>query len=103
MTIAREEIFGPVMQILKFSDDDEAIARANNNPYGLAGAVFSKNFPRARGIAKGLKAGSVWINTYDAFDASLPFGGFKASGQGRELGAMGLDSYLEYKTVVVGM
>jgi len=103
MTIAREEIFGPVMQVLKFSDDDEAVARANNSQFGLAASVFSKDFPRARKMAKGLQAGSVWINTYNAFDASLPFGGFKASGVGRECGQMALDSYLEYKTVVVAM
>lgn len=103
MTIAREEIFGPVMQVLKYSDDEEVLARANNTPYGLAGAVFCKDFPRAKKLADGLQAGSVWINTYNAFDASLPFGGFKASGQGRELGSMGLDAYLEYKTIVVGM
>ena len=103
MTIAREEIFGPVMQVFKYHDDEEALARANNTPYGLGAAVFSKDFPRARKMANRIKAGSVWINTYDAFDASLPFGGFKASGQGRELGAMGLDAYLGYKTIVVGM
>jgi aldehyde dehydrogenase (NAD+) len=103
MTIAKEEIFGPVMQIMKYSDDDEVLARANNTNYGLGAAVFSKDFPKARKMANGLKSGSVWINTYDAFDATLPFGGFKASGQGRELGSMGLDAYLEYKTIVVGM
>merc|ERR1712230_117894 len=103
MTIAKEEIFGPVMQVLKYSDDDEVLARANNTNYGLGAAVFSKDFPKARKMANGLKSGSVWINTYDAFDATLPFGGFKASGQGRELGSMGLDAYLEYKTIVVGM
>jgi len=103
MTIAKEEIFGPVMQVMKFSDDDEALARANNTPYGLGAAVFSKDFPRARKMANKLKAGSVWINTYDAFDAAMPFGGYKASGQGRELGPMALDNYLEYKSIVVGM
>jgi len=103
MTIAREEIFGPVMQVLKYSDEEEVLARANDTVYGLGAAVFSQDFPKARRMANKLKSGSVWINTYDAFDASLPFGGFKASGQGRELGSMGLDAYLEYKTIVVGM
>jgi len=103
MTIAREEIFGPVMQVLKYSDDDEALARANNSNYGLAASVFSKDFPRAHKMAKNLKAGSVWINTYNAFDASLPFGGFKASGQGRDNGVAGLEGYLESKSIVVAM
>jgi len=102
-TIAREEIFGPVMSILKFSDIEEVADRANDTEYGLAAAVYSNNFPRARGLAQKLRAGTVWINCYDTFDAALPFGGFKASGIGRELGEAGLNAYLESKTMVVAM
>ena len=102
-TIAKEEIFGPVMSILKFSGNDDLIARANDTEYGLAAAVYSKDFPRARGLAQKLRAGTVWINCYDTFDAALPFGGFKASGIGRELGESGLMAYLEQKTMVVAM
>jgi len=100
MKIAKEEIFGPVMSIFKFKSVDEVISRANNTEYGLGGAVFTKNFGQAQQIAKRLRAGSVWINCYDVFDAALPFGGYKQSGLGRELGEAGLNSYLEYKTVV---
>jgi len=101
MTIAREEIFGPVMSIFKFKTIDEVIARANDSDYGLAAAVFSSDFPKSRQVAKKLRAGSVWINCYDTFDAALPFGGFKSSGIGRELGESALMNYLEQKTVVV--
>jgi len=102
MTIAKEEIFGPVMSIMKFSEVDDVIARANNSDYGLAAAVMTRNFTKAQGIAKQLRAGTVWVNCYDTFDAALPFGGFKSSGIGRELGEAGLQSYQEYKTVVWG-
>eukprot|EP00656_Telonema_subtile_P000741 TRINITY_DN1035_c0_g1_i1.p1 TRINITY_DN1035_c0_g1~~TRINITY_DN1035_c0_g1_i1.p1 ORF type:complete len:507 (+),score=156.60 TRINITY_DN1035_c0_g1_i1:185-1705(+) len=100
--IAQKEIFGPVMSILKFSDDTQAVARANNTDYGLTASVFSRNHTRALGITKQLKAGTVWVNTYGSFDAALPFGGFKSSGVGRELGEEGLKPYLEAKTVVMG-
>lgn len=102
MTIAKEEIFGPVMSILKYSETEEVIQRANNSDYGLAASIISKDFSKARRIAQRLRAGTVWINSYDAFDAALPFGGFKASGIGRELGEAGLQSYIESKTMVVG-
>jgi aldehyde dehydrogenase (NAD+) len=100
MTIAREEIFGPVMSIMKFSTTDEAIARANNTEYGLGAAVFTKDFNKAKSTADKIRSGTVWINCYDTFDAALPFGGFKASGIGRELGEVSLKSYLEPKTIV---
>jgi aldehyde dehydrogenase (NAD+) len=102
MTIAQQEIFGPVMSIMPYKDTEEVISRANNSSYGLAACVMSENFNEARGMAKRLRAGTVWINCYDAFDASLPFGGFKSSGIGRELGEAGLQSYLESKTMGVG-
>ncbi|KTF77471.1 hypothetical protein cypCar_00046381 [Cyprinus carpio] len=99
MTIAREEIFGPVMQILKFKSLDEVIERANDSKYGLAAAVFTQNIDKAHYISNGLRAGTVWINCYDVFGAQAPFGGYKASGIGRELGEYGLDNYTEVKTV----
>lgn len=100
MIIAKEEIFGPVMSILKFSDAEEVITRANSSEYGLGASVFTKDFNKARMTADKLRSGTVWVNTYGTFDAALPFGGFKASGIGRELGEAGLKSYLEPKTVV---
>lgn len=100
MKIAKEEIFGPVMSILKFKTIDEVVKRANNTEYGLAAAVFTKNFGNAQAVIRKLRAGSVWVNCYDVFDAALPFGGYKQSGLGRELGEAGLANYLEYKTVV---
>lgn len=102
MTIAKEEIFGPVMSILKFSDVDTVLERANNSDYGLGAAVMTRNFTKAQGIARQLRAGTVWVNCYDTFDAALPFGGYKSSGIGRELGEAGLQGYLETKTVVFG-
>ncbi|XP_042561612.1 aldehyde dehydrogenase, mitochondrial-like [Clupea harengus] len=101
MTIAREEIFGPVMQILKFKSVEEVIERANDSMYGLAAAVFTKDIDKAHYISNGLRAGTVWINCYDVFGAQAPFGGYKASGNGRELGEYGLDNYTEVKTVTI--
>jgi len=101
MTIAKEEIFGPVMSILKFKNVDEVIERANNSQYGLAAAVVTKSIDNAIKISNALRAGTVWVNTYDAFDATSPFGGFKDSGIGRELGEAGLRNYLETKTVII--
>ncbi|KAF4113736.1 aldehyde dehydrogenase, mitochondrial-like [Onychostoma macrolepis] len=101
MTIAREEIFGPVMQILKFKSLEEVIERANDSKYGLAAAVFTKNIDKAHYISNGLRAGTVWINCYDVFGVQAPFGGYKASGIGRELGEYGLDNYTEVKTVTI--
>merc|ERR1711990_1157449 len=100
MTIAKEEIFGPVMSIMKFSDEEEAIERGNNTEYGLGASVFTKDSVRAKRVADKLRSGTVWINCYDTFDAALPFGGYKASGIGRELGEVSLKSYLEPKTIV---
>ncbi|XP_074627489.1 aldehyde dehydrogenase 1A1-like isoform X2 [Acropora palmata] len=100
MRIAKEEIFGPVQQIIKFSDIDEVIERANNTAYGLAAAVFTKDIDKATTISHSLQAGTVWVNCYEAGAPQSPFGGFKMSGQGREWGEYGLLPYLEVKTVV---
>jgi len=101
MRIAKEEIFGPVQQIMKFKSIDELIERANKTVYGLAAAVFTKNIDNALTIANSLRAGTVWVNCYNAFAAQTPFGGFKMSGNGRELGEYGLDNYTEIKTVTI--
>ncbi|MBU7586119.1 MAG: aldehyde dehydrogenase family protein [Nostoc sp. TH1S01] len=101
MKIAQEEIFGPVMSIIKFKDIHEVIERANNTMYGLAAAVWSKDVTKVHAIANNLRAGTVWVNCYDVFDAAAPFGGFKESGIGRELGEYGLQQYTEVKTVTI--
>jgi len=101
MTIAQEEIFGPVMSILKFRDMDDLVERANKTMYGLAAGVWTRDIGKAHAIAEGIRAGTVWVNCYDVFDAAAPFGGFKQSGIGRENGEYGLQQYTEVKTVTV--
>ena len=103
MKIATDEIFGPVMSVLKFKNVDEIIQRANRTNYGLAAAVWSRDIAKAHKLAAGIRAGTVWINCYDVFDAGAPFGGFKESGIGRELGEAGLSNYTETKTVTVSL
>jgi aldehyde dehydrogenase (NAD+) len=101
MKIAQEEIFGPVMSILKFKDMDELVERANKTIYGLAAAVWTRDIGKAHHVANNVRAGTVWVNCFDVFDAGAPFGGFKQSGIGRELGEYGLQQYSEVKTVTV--
>ena len=103
MKIAREEIFGPVLSVLSFDDVDEVVEQANNNPYGLAAAVWTRDVKKAHSVSRRLKAGTVWINTYGLMDAALPFGGYKSSGFGRELGAHAIEHYTELKTVWLNM
>jgi aldehyde dehydrogenase (NAD+) len=103
MAIATDEIFGPVLSVIKFKEIDEVIRRANTTDYGLAAAVWTRDIGKAHAIADRVRAGTVWINCYDVFDAAAPFGGFKRSGIGRELGEQGLDNYTETKTVTVAL
>lgn len=100
MTIATEEIFGPVMCIMKFKSIDEVIKRSNCTKYGLGAGVCTRDIGKAVYVSNKLKAGTVYINCYDVFDPAAPFGGYKQSGQGRELGEYGLNPYLESKTVI---
>jgi aldehyde dehydrogenase (NAD+) len=103
MAIARDEIFGPVLSIMPFKTIEEIVERANNTYYGLAAAVWTKDVQKAHRIAASVRAGTVWVNCYDVFDAAAPFGGFKMSGSGRELGAAGLANYTELKTVTMSL
>ena len=103
MKIAQEEIFGPVLATLAFDDVDEVVDFANRNPYGLAAAVWTRDINKANQVARRLKAGLVWINTYGLMDAAMPFGGFKSSGFGRELGMHAIEHYTELKSVWLNM
>jgi len=99
MTIAHEEIFGPVLAVMSFDDYDSGVALANQTIYGLAAGIWTKDVGKAHRAAKAIRAGTVWINSYNFYDSGAPFGGFKASGFGRDLGVDALDGYLETKTV----
>lgn len=99
MTLAREEIFGPVLSALPFDDLDEVVTRANATPYGLAAGVFTSHLGTAHKLAHRLRAGTVWVNMYHAIDPAVPFGGVKASGHGREGGVEHLDEYLDSKAI----
>jgi len=97
MKIAREEIFGPVLSVIEFEDAEEAIRIANDTPYGLAAAVWTRDISKAHLTARALRAGSVWVNMYDGGDMTAPFGGFKQSGNGRDKSLHAFDKYTELK------
>jgi aldehyde dehydrogenase (NAD+) len=99
MTIAREEIFGPVASLFPFDDVDEIIQRANATRYGLAAGVWTRDIGRAQRMIDAVKSGNVWVNTYSLADPAVPFGGYKESGWGRELGPESVDEYLNVKSV----
>ncbi len=103
MTIAREEIFGPVLSVLRFESEDDVLGRANASRYGLAAGVWTSDLRKAHRMAASLQAGTVWINAYNMMDPTAPFGGFKESGFGRDLGVDAVRSYTHPKTVWVGL
>jgi acyl-CoA reductase-like NAD-dependent aldehyde dehydrogenase len=103
MKIAREEIFGPVLAVLPFDDVDDVVAKANGTIYGLAAGVWTRDVAKAHKVARAIRAGTVWVNTYNLYDPALPFGGFKQSGFGRELGVEAIDGYLETKSVWIDL
>jgi acyl-CoA reductase-like NAD-dependent aldehyde dehydrogenase len=103
MTLAREEIFGPVLAVVRFKELEEVLAAANDTPYGLAAGVWTRDIKKAHRTARLLQAGTVWINTYGLYDNAMPFGGLKQSGYGRELGRQGLLEYTQTKSVWVDL
>jgi acyl-CoA reductase-like NAD-dependent aldehyde dehydrogenase len=101
MKIAREEIFGPVASVIRFKDENDAVLQGNDTTYGLAAAVWTRDISRAHAVARGLRAGTVWVNCYMAMDPISPFGGYKQSGFGREMGKEALELYTQVKSVFV--
>ena len=99
MKIAREEIFGPVVSVIPFKDEHDAILQGNDTTYGLAAGIWTRDVSKAHRVARALRAGTVWINCYNVFDPAAPFGGYKESGYGRELGRYALDLYTQVKSV----
>jgi aldehyde dehydrogenase (NAD+) len=102
-TIAREEIFGPVVAALRFKTVEEVIARANDTVFGLGAGVWTRNLGRAHTVARSIRAGTVWVNAYHMADPAIPFGGYKASGYGREGGTQHIDEYLQTKALILNM
>jgi aldehyde dehydrogenase (NAD+) len=103
MRIAQEEIFGPVLAVLPFKNERDLVREANTTIYGLAAAVWTKDVGRAHAVAHAIRAGTVWVNCFNVFDAAAPFGGYKFSGMGRENGKQAIDHYTETKTVWVNL
>jgi len=103
MRIAREEIFGPVLATIRFKDAEDAVAKGNATVYGLAAAVWTRDVSKAHRVARAIKAGTVWVNTYNLYDPALPFGGFKESGFGRDQGRDALEKYTQTKSVWVNL
>jgi aldehyde dehydrogenase (NAD+) len=99
LKISREEIFGPVVPIIPFENEDDAIRIANDTDYGLASGIQTSDLGKALRLADRIKAGTVWLNTWHKYHPNAPFGGYKASGYGREQGAEALENYTQYKTI----
>ena len=102
-TFVQEEVFGPLMSVLSFTDESEVLTRANATHFGLAGAVFTKDFSRAHRVANQIQAGIVWINDYNITPAEVPFGGYKQSGVGRENGLQAIEHYTQVKTIYANL
>ena len=103
MRVAREEIFGPVACIIKFKDEEEVIAMANDNDYGLGGAVWTRDINRAIRVSRAIETGRMWVNTYNAIPEGAPFGGYKASGIGRETHKVILEHYTQMKNIMINL
>jgi len=103
MRFMREEIFGPVVGVTRFTDLDDLVARANDTAFGLAAGIWTRDVSRVHKLAPRLDVGTVWVNTYSLNASALPFGGFKQSGWGKELGEEGVSSYLQTKSVCIGL
>jgi phenylacetaldehyde dehydrogenase len=103
MRIVREEIFGPVVAVQRFTDLDDVVAQGNDTTYGLAASVWTRDISKAHKVAAGLQAGTVWVNCHNVFDAAAPFGGYKMSGFGREMGRHALELYTQVKNVIVNL
>jgi acyl-CoA reductase-like NAD-dependent aldehyde dehydrogenase len=99
----QEEIFGPVLVVMKYHDEADLITQANDSFFGLAAGIWTENYRKAWQIARALEVGTVWINTYKKFSISAPFGGFKESGIGREKGRLGILSYMQQKSIYMGL
>ena len=101
MSAMRDEIFGPVLAVMKYCDEADAVAIANDTDYGLSAGIWTGDVLAAQGLARRLRAGSVWINDWHMLRTDVPFGGYKQSGLGREMGVAGLEEYLQLKTVAI--
>jgi aldehyde dehydrogenase (NAD+) len=97
--LAREEVFGPVLSVMPFDSVEEVIRRANDSPYGLAGGLWTNDAAIIQAVTRGVRTGTMWVNSYSLFDPAVPFGGYKMSGIGRESGRQHIDEFLEVKSV----